>query len=407
MAVEVKMPKLGLTMEEGRIVKWTKNIGERVEKDEVIAIIETEKLTGEVKSPTTGFLAKKLVREGDIVKVGEIIAVIAESEDELKRLLRKEKETFETIRGEKIIEKVGEDTKSRAEGKTRRVKTRVRASPAARALAKRHSIRLEEVKGTGPGGLITYSDVVNYIQSVQRQVEETITEAPVTRVPKIIEERELSPMRLRIAENLAKSSREMVLTTITMEACVDEIVYLRSKLPKDKRPSITAFLVKALAQALREYREFNARLEDNKLRIYGDINIGVAVALENGLIVPVIRNADEKTLTQINNELKELAKKARENKLTVDDLTGATITLSNLGMYDVDVFTPIVYPGHIAVLGVGRIYDKLVLEENHVKTRKYVMLSLTFDHRAVDGAQAALFLKKIREYIENPYLILF
>lgn len=398
MVINVKMPKLGLTMVEGRIVEWLKKVGDRVEVDEVIATIETEKLVGDVKAPASGFLAKILYEEGSKAKVNETIALIAENEEELKEILSEAPTpsapvaTKEKAKEAQMLEVV----QAKPVGK-------VRASPAARKLAEELGVSLDDVQKHFPDKeIISQEDVRAYVEKIKKASTKEV-EVGLS----ILEEKTLSPMRLRIAENLLKSAREMVLTTITMEVNVDKLEELRSALPKDNRPSITAFVVKALANALRDHREFNASLEGNKLKIYKDINVGVAVALEGGLIVPVIKNADLKTVTQISAELEELAKKAREGRLSLDEISSATITVSNLGMYEVDVFTPIIYPGHVAILGVGRIYDKVVIEPpKGVSVRKYFILSLTFDHRVTDGAQAAIFLKKIREYIENPYLLI-
>jgi len=396
--IEVKMPKLGLTMVEGRIVEWLKKVGDRVEVDEVMATIETEKLVGDVKAPASGFLAKILYEEGSKARVNEVIALIAENEEELRKILSGAPEAPAPTIIEEKIEKVQvpEVTQVKPAGK-------VRATPAARKLAEELGVSLDDVWRYFPDKeIISQEDVKAYVEKTRAAPPKAV-EAGLT----VLEERPLSPMRLRIAENLLKSAREMVLTTITMEVNVDKLEELRNSLPKDKRPSITAFLVKALASALREHREFNASLEGNKLRIYKDINVGVAVALEGGLIVPVIKNADNKSVTQISVELEDLAKKAREGTLSLEEVSGSTITISNLGMYDVDVFTPVIYPGHVAILGVGRIYEKVVIElPKGVTTRKYFVLSLTFDHRVTDGAQAAVFLKKIREYIENPYQLI-
>lgn len=397
MTIEVKMPKLGLTMVEGRIVEWLKKVGDRVEADEILATIETEKLVGDIKAPASGFLAKIFYEEGSKVKINETIALIAENEDELKRILSgAQAQQAPTVVEEKIKKaRVSEIAQTKPVGK-------VRATPAARKLAEELGVNLDDVWAHFPDKeIISQEDVKIYAEKIKSAALKVVETGPA-----VLEERSLSPMRIRIAENLLKSVREMVLTTIAMEANTDRLEELRSALPKDRRPSITAFIVKALVSALKEYREFNARLEDSKLKIYRDINIGVAVALEGGLIVPVIKNADTKTVIQISTELEELARKAREGTLSLDEISGATVTVSNLGMYDVDVFTPIIYPGHVAVLGVGRIYDKVVVEPlKGITTRKYLTLSLTFDHRATDGAQAAVFLKKIREYIENPYLL--
>jgi pyruvate dehydrogenase E2 component (dihydrolipoamide acetyltransferase) len=398
MVIEVKMPKLGLTMVEGRIVEWLKKVGDRVEVDEIIATIETEKLVGDVKAPASGFLAKILYEEGSKAKVNEVIALIAENEEELRKIISGGPVAPAPAVVEEKIEgvRVPEVAQVKPAGK-------VRATPAARKLAEELGVSLDDVWRHFPGKeIISQEDVKAYVEKV-KTAPPKVVEAGLA----VLEERPLSPMRLRIAENLLKSAREMVLTTITMEVNVDKLEELRNSLPKDKRPSITAFLVKALANALREHREFNASLEENKLRIYKDINVGVAVALEGGLIVPVIKNADNKSVTQISAELEELARKAREGTLSLEEVTGSTIAISNLGMYDVDVFTPVIYPGHVAILGVGRIYEKVVAEPpKGIATRKYLVLSLTFDHRVTDGAQAAVFLKKIREYVENPYSLI-
>jgi pyruvate dehydrogenase E2 component (dihydrolipoamide acetyltransferase) len=398
MVIEVKMPKLGLTMVEGRIVEWLKKVGDRVEVDEIIATIETEKLVGDVKAPASGFLAKILYEEGSKAKVNEVIALIAENEEELRKIISGGPVAPAPAVVEEKIEgvRVPEVAQVKPAGK-------VRATPAARKLAEELGVSLDDVWRHFPDKeIISQEDVKAYVEKV-KTAPPKVVEAGLA----VLEERPLSPMRLRIAENLLKSAREMVLTTITMEINVDKLEELRNSLPKDKRPSITAFLVKALANALREHREFNASLEENKLRIYKDINVGVAVALEGGLIVPVIKNADNKSVTQISAELEELARKAREGTLSLEEVTGSTIAISNLGMYDVDVFTPVIYPGHVAILGVGRIYEKVVAEPpKGIATRKYLVLSLTFDHRVTDGAQAAVFLKKIREYVENPYSLI-
>jgi pyruvate dehydrogenase E2 component (dihydrolipoamide acetyltransferase) len=398
MVIEVKMPKLGLTMVEGRIVEWLKKVGDRVEVDEIIATIETEKLVGDVKAPASGFLAKILYEEGSKAKVNEVIALIAENEEELRKIISGGPVAPAPAVVEEKIEgvRVPEVAQVKPAGK-------VRATPAARKLAEELGVSLDDVWRHFPDKeIISQEDVKAYVEKV-KTAPPKVVEAGLA----VLEERPLSPMRLRIAENLLKSAREMVLTTITMEVNVDKLEELRNSLPKDKRPSITAFLVKALANALREHREFNASLEENKLRIYKDINVGVAVALEGGLIVPVIKNADNKPVTQISAELEELARKAREGTLSLEEVTGSTIAISNLGMYDVDVFTPVIYPGHVAILGVGRIYEKVVAElPKGIATRKYLVLSLTFDHRVTDGAQAAVFLKKIREYVENPYSLI-
>ncbi len=377
--VEVKVPKLGLTMTSAKVIKVLKNVGDAVSKDEVVAEIETEKLTTEVKSPVDGVVKEVMVKEGDEVGVGETLLVI---------------ETNEGVgpSSEEVVEEGAEGGK-------------VKASPAARYLASKYGVDLKVVKGSGPAGVILREDVINYLRS-EGLITESPTEVREGLTPSIAKEVKLSPMRLRIAENLSRSWREAVITTVTMEVKVDDLVRIRESIPKDVRPSVTAFIVKAVAAALKEYPELNSSLVGDRLRIYRDINIAVAVATHDGLITPVIRGADRKSIQEISREIKELAGRARRGDLGVDDVKGSTFTVSNLGMYGVDVFTPIPQPNQVAVLGVGRIYDKLYLSSEGLRVGKYLVLSLSFDHRVIDGAKAAEFLGRVKELLENPYLML-
>lgn len=389
MIIEVKMPKLGLTMTEGEVVKWLKKIGDEVKEGEVIANIETEKLTGEVKAPANGFLAKVITSEGSTAKVGEVIALIVTTKEELESIIKA---------GAEVPKKPPE-------------RVRVRATPAARRLARELGVDLTKIRGSGPSGAITKKDVMEYARSLGIGVSEEVVKPvalPTTEVlPQVAEEIELSPMRLKIAENLVRSHRESVMTTITMGVSADGLVRIRESLPEGLRPSITAFFVKAVALALKKFKEFNATLVDSKLRVFRDINIAVATAVEGGLLTPVIRNADRKSVLEISREIDDKARRAREGKLSVDELKGSTFTISNMGMYGVDVFTPILQPGQVGILGVGRIYSRFCLGKNgKVIERYFMMLSLTFDHRVVDGAKAAEFLSEVRKYIENPYVLI-
>ncbi len=425
MPVEVKMPKLGLTMEAGRIVEWKKKEGDKVEEGETLLVVETEKITNEVKSPASGIVAKILANPGDEVPVGQVIAIIVESLEEL------EKNRRESASSKAVSEEpVGEGVESKAITPPERqpiiatasvatgLSKRPKATPAARRLAARYGIDLSKVKGTGPRGMVTEQDVKRYLEEAEATEKKAEAVAP-TGLMKLPSEEvtqvgpvkgrvvEPSPMRARIASNLYKSYSQAIHTTLFMDVCVDKLVELRGMIAKEKRPSITAFVVKAVAEALVKHPYMNAGMIDGKIIMYDDINIGVAVALEDGLIVPVVKHADKKNIGVISREIEELSRKAREGNLSIEDVEGSTFSVSNLGMYDIDYFAPIIFPGHAGILGVGRLRDVASPgRDGGVIFKKCMTLSITFDHRVTDGAQAAMFLKTVKRYLEEPLELL-
>jgi len=242
-------------------------------------------------------------------------------------------------------------------------------------------------------------------EAVAPPTKPPVAPPPVPERARILKREKLSGLRLSIAEKLSKAHSVIPHVTLMVEADASKLIEYREKIAKDKgvKVSYTAILVKACAKALKDYPQVNATLENNELTIYEDVNINVAVATPKGLMVPVIRSADKKSIVEISKELEELAKKAREDKLTVDDVTGGTFSLTNLGMFGIDHFTPMLNPPQIAILGVGRIVKKLVVvDEDKLVIRPMLSLSLTFDHRAIDGVPAAEFLNKVKYYIEHP-----
>jgi pyruvate dehydrogenase E2 component (dihydrolipoamide acetyltransferase) len=261
----------------------------------------------------------------------------------------------------------------------------------AHKLAKEHGINLAEVKGTGPRGRITEKDVLAFIEA---RKPPTLRRA----IPFI-------GVRQMIAERMTESLRTMAQVTITTEVDVTELVRLREQLKADFDLTYTDLVVKAAARALKEHPLLNATLVGDEVHLLEEVHIGVAVALEEGLIVPVVRDADKKTLQEIAQETRRLAEGAREGTLTVDEVTGSTFTVTNLGMYGVDVFTPIINPPEAGILGVGRIVERPAIHEGQIVKRLLMKLSLTFDHRIVDGAPAADFLQTLREMLEQPALI--
>jgi pyruvate dehydrogenase E2 component (dihydrolipoamide acetyltransferase) len=357
------MPRLSLTMKEGTVGKWYKKEGEAVEKGEPIVEVVSEKATYDVEAPSAGVLRKILVQEGVDVPVNEALAIIASSN-----------EAF--LEAEVCVETP--ETAAEKEG-------RMLASPAAKRLAKEHGVDLSLVKGTGPEGRIVEDDV-------RKSIEEKSGA-----ILKIKETIPLSGFRKVSAERVTTSFRTAPHSTIAMEVNVSKAAKLHTK----TQASYTAILARAVAKALAEHPRMNSRLNGNQIELFEDINVGVAVATEKGLVVPVIRNADKKPLSEIDSAIRELTEKARQEKLAKEDVSGGTFTVTNLGMYGVDFFTPIINPPEAAILGVGRIVEKPTALDGKIEIVPVITLTLSYDHRIVDGAPAADFLRKVKEIVEE------
>jgi pyruvate dehydrogenase E2 component (dihydrolipoamide acetyltransferase) len=364
MVTKVVMPKLSLTMKEGTVGKWYKKEGDTVEKGEPIVEIISEKATYDLEAPSSGILRKILVKEGVDASVNAVLAVI-------------------TSPGEAFSET---EILAEAPQAVEETEKRVLASPSAKRLAREYEIDLSLVKGNGPEGRIVEEDVTRFI-------EETCGI-----LPKIKEIIPLSGFRKTSAERVSASFKTAPHSTIMMEVDVSKAGGLHEKL----QVSYTAILVEAVAKALLEQPMINSTLDGNQIKIFEDVNVGLAVATEYGLVVPVIRNADKKSLKEIDTAIKELTEKARLGKLTKEELTGGTFTVTNLGMYGVEFFTPIINPPEAAILGVGKIVEKPVVVDGKVEVKPLMTLSLSYDHRIVDGAPAAKFLQKIKHYMESP-----
>jgi len=375
---EVVMPKLGLTMSKGKIVEWKKKEGDKVEAGEDIAIIETEKITTTIKAPISGIILKIYAKEGEEVPVGQIIAFIGEPG-----------ETPPSITPTRAEEVAPPEVKQKME-----VKAEVRATPRARKLAKEKGIDLTMVRGTGPGGMITEEDVLRELEG------KTKFSLLGIRVREIIP---MSPMRKEISRRMTQSLQTMAQVTLSMEVNATNLVKIREEIEKKTGEKITYtdIIVKVVSSLLKTHPYLNATLEGDEIKILDEINIGIAVALDQGLIVPVIRNADKKSIVEISREAHELADKARENKLSPDDVTMGTFTVSNLGMYDIDSFTPIINPPQTAILGVGRIKKSPIVLGDSILIGYTMWLSLTFDHRVLDGHTASKFLKELASIIES------
>ncbi len=379
MAVKVIMPKLGMAMTEGTVVKWLKPDGARVEKGERIAVVMSKKITYEIEAPASGIL-RHAAAEKEVKAVGEVIAYIAEPGEVIPEL--------EKVPTAPPVAEAPAEAPAPKE---------ILATPAAKRLAKEHGVDLSQIKGTGPGGRITEKDVLAFVEA--RKAPPPPPRPPAKVIPFI-------GMRQAIAERMTQSLQTMAQVTITTEIDATEMVRMREQLKGEFDLTYTDMVVKAAAMALRKHPILNSTLIGEEIHLLEEIHIGVAVALEEGLIVPVVRDADKKSLREIASETRRLAEGARAGTLTVDEVTGSTFTVTNLGMYGVDVFTPIINPPEVAILGVGRIVEKPVCWQGQIVPRAMMHLSLTFDHRIVDGAPAADFLRTVKEILENPYRLL-
>lgn len=378
MVTKVVMPRLSLTMKEGTVVQWFKKEGETVKKGDPIVEVLSEKVTYDVEAPASGILRKILAVEGVDVPVAGTLGIIAEPDEPLPEI----EEVAVTTAPPERIEKVAPLPEKEI---VKKVRERVLASPAAKRLAREHDIDLTKVRGSGPEGRVVEADVRGYL-------EEKRALAP--RVREVIP---LAGIRKTTAERVSLSARTAPHSTVTMEVDMSNAVKLR----EESQVSYTDILVKAVAKALEEHRLLNSTLEREQIKIYEDINVGVAVATEKGLVVPVIRNANTKSLTQVASTLKELVEKAKKGKLTKEDVTGGTFTITNLGMYGVEVFIPIINPPEAAILGVGKVTEKPVIINKEIKIKPIMYLSLSYDHRIVDGAPAAQFLQKVKQILEK------
>lgn len=404
MATEIKMPQLGLTMEEGTIGKWIKQVGDVVNKGDVIVEITTDKLSTEIESEFDGTLLAIVAQEGEDIPVQGVIAIIGDANEKIDTASDISKEDVKAkvaIEFPKQEEKIALQSAEKVEG------GRIKVSPLAKKTAIKLGVDLSGLSGSGTGGRITQKDVLAAKDEVvvpAAPVEvKAQTQTVVAGSRDIV--KPLTSMRKVIGKRMTESKHNAPHVTITTEVNVDKTVALRTKLNanRDIRFSYTDILVKMSATALRSIPMINSSIDGNNIIIHDDVNIGVAVALEDGLIVPVVRDADRKGLDAICKDTKELISKARANKLSGDELSGATFTISNLGSFDIDAFTPIINLPESCILGVGRIVRKPIVNKNdEIVPASMMVLSLSFDHRIVDGALGAQFLKKIKDYLEDP-----
>jgi pyruvate dehydrogenase E2 component (dihydrolipoamide acetyltransferase) len=424
MATEVKLPRLGQGMESGTVVRWLKQEGEQVEKGEPLYELDTEKVTQEVEAEASGVLLKIAVEEGE-VPVGQTIAVIGEegeSVPEAEPEAAPEGEVEAAPEGE--VEEEPQEEGSRApardeereRGREASVETqqaevqpttvdgRIKASPLARRIAREKGVELTQIRGTGPEGRIVAEDVERALAAPAP------AGAPAAAPAAEPEDVPLTTVRKTIARRLTEAWQAPVFQ-ISMSADMTRAQEVRERLVErvregEAKPTVSDVLTKACAAALMRHREVNAHYVEETVRRFPTADVGMAVATDRGLLVPVIRGADRLTLAEIANARADLVARAREAKLQQTDLEGGTFTVSNLGMYGVDQFVAVLNPPQVAILAVGAIEERPVVVDGDFEIKPMMSLTLTCDHRAIDGAVAAEFLGTVRELLEEPALAL-
>jgi len=402
--VEVFVHKMTDHMESGRIIQWLVKEGERVEQHQVIMEVETDKAVAELESPASGIL--KGIRPGAVegarVPVGETLAFIAEPDEQVPAL-----PPLPSVGAETAVEAGGTQTAAAAT-QAQAVTRQVRATPAVRRIARELKINLDLVTGTGPDGKISEEDVRSFAAARGG----ALADATMAATPEPVEWVDLSTVQRLTGERMVQSIQTAPQFALTISADMTSALQLREaiidQIAKEtgERLSITALLVKIVATALKNQPRANASFEAGRVKLHKRVNVGVAIGADAGLIVPVVKEADQKSLVQIVRELQVFREKARQMRFSADDLSGGTFTVSNLGMYGIDQFNAIVNPPQSAILAVGRVIKTPVaLPDNTVTTRPIMNLTLTVDHRAMDGVQGAKFLAEIKERLEKPELL--
>ena len=376
MVTKIAMPRLSLTMKTGTVIQWFKKEGEPVKKGESVVEVLSEKVTYEVEAPESGVLRKVLVDEGIETPVNTALGLIALPEEDLSQII---------VEAESAVgPSIELATTQQQPSEIRPARNHILASPAAKRVAKEYGIRIDKIEGTGPDGRILEQDVRNYLLEKGKTAQ-------------IRKEIPLSGIRKTTAERVTTSFRTAPHSFIIMDVDMTKAVKVRN----EADVSYTSILVYSVAKALQEFPEANSTIIEDKIRIYETPHIGVAVSTERGLMVPVLKNANKKTLKLISSELKELIENAKNGKLEKEQLSGSTFTITNLGMCNVDLFLPIINPPEAAILAAGRIMEKPAVEKREISIKPTMTLTLGYDHRIIDGAPAARLLKKIKDIVEQ------
>ncbi|WP_347924442.1 pyruvate dehydrogenase complex dihydrolipoamide acetyltransferase [Pontimicrobium sp. SW4] len=415
----VTMPRLSDTMEEGTVATWLKNVGDTVEEGDILAEIETDKATMEFESFQSGTLLHVGLNEGESAKVDSLLAIIGPKGTDVANIAKnfktdipsgnvadapkKEEKQIDTAKTEKNV--ISNESEKSHNQSSDIISGRLFVSPLAKKMADEKGINLSQVKGSGENGRIIKRDIENFTPSTSSQA--TVGKF-VPSGQEDFDEVANSNMRKAIAKNLAKSKFTAPHYYLNVEFDMDNAMAFRAQyntLP-DTKISFNDMVVKACALALKQHPQVNSQWFDDKMRMNNHVHIGVAVAVPDGLVVPVVKFANEQSLPQINAAVKDFAGRARKKKLTLEEMEGSTFTISNLGMFGIDSFTSIINQPNSAILSVGAIVEKPVVKNGQIVVGNTMKLSMACDHRTVDGATGALFLQTLKGYIENPVTML-
>ena len=426
MAEIIRMPKMSDTMEEGVIASWLKKVGDEIKSGDILAEVETDKATMELESYDDGTLLHIGIKDGESVPVNGIIAIIGEKDEDISEILNEassdssnkeeEKEPLveenidkkdEEVKDEEINKDISDSIKEVENTENISSNGRTKASPLAKKIALEKGIDLKNIQGSGEGGRIIKKDLES-IPSEDVNIPSQKIDLPKIIAEESYDEIAVSQMRKTISKRLSESKFTAPHFYLTMEINMDNCIEGRKKINETSQVKISFndIILKACASALRKHPMVNSSLIENKIRKNHHIHIGVAVAVDEGLLVPVIRFADNKTLTHISLEVKDLADKAKEKKLQPSDWEGNTFTISNLGMFGIEEFTAIINPNDSCILAVGGIKNTPVVKNGEIVPGNIMKVTMSCDHRLVDGATGAKFLKTLKELLEDPIKIL-
>ena len=416
MATKVHMEALSPTMEEGQVVKWLKSEGDSVSSGDILAEIETDKATMELSARGEGVLRTILVEEGGTAPVGAVIAVIAAPDEDVSALIAEAGSAAAPASPEKSAPAASDSEPEEASAVPKDAPEkpseaprsdddrRVRASPVARRLADEAGLELRDIDGSGPEGRVVMRDV-------EAALEKAPATAPVAQPGEEYRDVPVSQMRKTIARRLIESLSPIPHFFLTIDVDMTRVVEARRRMnalleDQGVKVSVNDIVLKATAAALKRHPECNSSWQGDAIRQYDVVHLGVAVAVEDGLITPIVRNAHAKGLVQIGSEVREMAGRARQKKLKPDEYTGATFSVSNLGMFGIEEFTAIINPPEAGILAVGRLEDRPVAVDGRVEVQPRMRVTMSCDHRVIDGAMGARFLQTLQGMLEEPTSIL-
>jgi pyruvate dehydrogenase E2 component (dihydrolipoamide acetyltransferase) len=407
------MPKLGFDMAEGLLVRWVRQVGETINKGDVLAEIETDKATVEVESSASGVVLQLIVDQGTMVPVNAPIAIVGQAGEVISNqspvISEKKVDEKAAPQSAPIVDSVPQASASLETGS-------VKASPLAKKIARDQKVDLSNVKGTGPGGRIVRKDIESALASNQLSVSSNqSTQSPITNYQSPItshDDKVIQTTKLRqaIGRRLVESKSAIPHFYVTHEFKMDALMDMRKQvnayLPDNEKVSVNDFVLKGVALSLRQFPNLNATLKGTEIVQFGHVNVGVAVTVPGGLMTVVVKDTDQKTLRQISGEVKVMAARAREGKVKPEDVDGSTFSTSNLGMYDVEEFIAIINPPEAGILAISSAREVPVVENGQVKAGWRMKATISVDHRISDGAEAAQFMQALAGFLENPVRML-